>query len=73
MDRHSGIIFDIDFTANQIVRRHNSSVYDRVAVSNVATQIEQLFWFASEPEDLLAGEGGEDGVLRLGDDLTEDE
>lgn len=49
-------------------------MYDRVAVSNVATQIEQLFWYASEPEDLLDVDGkGGDGVLRIGDDLTESE
>ena len=59
--------------ANQILRRHNESAYDRVAVSNVATQIEQLFWFSSEPEDLLMGDsGGDDGVLRRGDDLLEE-
>ena len=62
--------------ANQIVRRHNNSVYDRVAISNVATQIEQLFWYESEPGDLFGGEGegeGSDGVLRVGDDLMEAE
>lgn len=47
-------------------------MYDRVAVSNVATQIEQLLWYASEPEDLPVGNGeGSDRVLRIGDDLTE--
>lgn len=60
--------------ANQIVRRHNNAVYDRVAVSNVATQIEQLFWYSSEPDDLLGGERHEsDGVLRVGDDVAEPE
>jgi hypothetical protein len=60
--------------ANQIIRRHNNAVYDRVAVSNVATQIEQLFWYSSEPEDLLGGERREgDGLLRVGDDVAEPE
>lgn len=62
------LMFEI---ANQIVRRHNNSVYDRVAISNVTTQIEQAFWFASGPGDSLLG-GGEEGVLRVGDDLGED-
>jgi hypothetical protein len=60
--------------ANQILRRHNNAAYDRVAVSNVATQIEQLFWYASESEDLLVQEReGNAGALRVGDDLTETE
>ncbi|KIW00301.1 uncharacterized protein PV09_08191 [Verruconis gallopava] len=64
---------DADYIqANQIVRRHNNAVFDRVAVSNVATQIEQLFWYSSEPDDHLAGgELGDDGVLRIGDDLAD--
>ncbi|KIW00302.1 hypothetical protein, variant [Verruconis gallopava] len=63
---------DVMLKANQIVRRHNNAVFDRVAVSNVATQIEQLFWYSSEPDDHLAGgELGDDGVLRIGDDLAD--
>jgi hypothetical protein len=58
--------------ANEIVRRHNSSVYDRTAIHNVAQQIDSLYWQLTNPEDLLYGED-EDEVLRRNDDLTAEE
>lgn len=60
------------FVANDIVKRHNNSVYDGVAIRNLATQIDQLYWQATTPEDPLYGEDL-DEVLRQGDDLTTDE
>ncbi|TLD28042.1 hypothetical protein E2P81_ATG06388 [Venturia nashicola] len=58
--------------ANDIVRRHNSSVYDGIAIRNLATQIDRLYWQSTTPDDPLYGEDA-DGVLRQGDDLTRDE
>jgi hypothetical protein len=55
--------------ANEIVRRHNNSVYDGVAIRNVARQIDELYWQSTNPEDPLYGED-EDEPLRVGDDLT---
>jgi len=58
--------------ANEIVRRHNNSVYDGIAIRNVARQIDELYWQSSNPEDEVVGEEG-DEILRVGDDLTADE
>jgi hypothetical protein len=58
--------------ANEIVRRHNNSVYDGVAIRNVARQIDELYWQSTNPEDPLYGEE-EDEVVMQGDDLTTDE
>lgn len=35
---------------NRRLRRHNSSVYDVLAVRSVAEQIDALYWEAAEPE-----------------------
>lgn len=54
------------------MKRHNNSVYDGVAVRNVARQIDELYWQSTNPEDPLYGEDN-DEVLRQGDDLTRNE
>lgn len=60
------------FSANDIVRRHNNSVYDGIAIRNLATQIDRLYWKSTNPEDPLYDEDV-DAVSRQGDDLTRDE
>lgn len=58
--------------ANDIVRRHNNTIYDGIAIRNLARQIDELHWQSSNPEDPLYGEDAEE-ILRQGDDLTRDE
>ena len=62
--------------ANQVVHRHNDAVFHRAAVHYAARQIEQLFWYSSEPDDLLEGERdfSDDivqGLPGVGDDLAD--
>ncbi|KAE9961939.1 hypothetical protein BLS_001092 [Venturia inaequalis] len=58
--------------ANDIVRRHNNSVYDGIAIRNLATQIDRLYWKSTNPEDPLYDEDV-DAVSRQGDDFTRDD
>lgn len=58
--------------ANDMVTRHNKSIYDSTAIQHLARQIDTLYWQSSNPDDSLYGEN-EGGVLRQGDDLTRDE
>ena len=61
------------YLANEKVRRHNKTVYDRIAIRHVAEQIDELYWQAAEPYDLLDGELYGEDILRQDDDLTSDE
>jgi hypothetical protein len=59
--------------ANQTLRRHNNAIYDRIAIRNVAKQIESLYWEEGAP-DISDEEQDEDSeIARKGDDLTTDE
>jgi hypothetical protein len=70
----NSILDDVIREVNRLLRRHNKSVYDALAVSNVAEQIDALYWVAGEPDegDYDAEEDGE-GVIRKGEDLADDE
>jgi hypothetical protein len=59
--------------ANQIVRRHNNSVFDRITVRNVAKQIENLHWEDGMPDLSDEDDDEDEDLMRHGDDLTTDE
>jgi hypothetical protein len=59
--------------ANQIVRRHHSTVYDGLAIRNVAKKIESLYWEEGAPDLSDEEQDEEDAeIVRRGDDLTTD-
>lgn len=60
-------------TANQALRRHNNTFFDRLAVRSAAKEIEALYWAEAAPE-LSEGDDELDGEdeVRIGDDLTLD-
>lgn len=62
---------DIFVIVNRVVRRHNTSTYDELAIRAIAEQIDTLYWEASAPdldeEDELFND---DELVRHGDDFT---
>lgn len=58
-------------SVNRQLRRHTKAAYSSLAVRHVAEQIDQLYWDAAAPDvDVEDFDDPEDGILRVGDDLT---
>ncbi|KAF2426271.1 hypothetical protein EJ08DRAFT_638083 [Tothia fuscella] len=67
-----GELRDVMRAANQILRRHNNTVYDRIAMRNCAKQIESLYWEEGAPDLSDEDDEDDDDIVRRGEDLTTD-
>jgi hypothetical protein len=60
-------------TANRLLRRHNKSAYDALAIRTTAEQIDNMYWEAAAPDVTVdADRWYDEGTIKRDEDLTEE-